>query len=156
MSDRIVVMNSGRIEQVGGSQEIYERPETEFVAGFIGMSNILEGTVEEVTTECAVVRIGNARVSAYADSVKLGDRVRVLIRPEKIRISSEAGPLMLSGRIDAALYLGESTQWKVALEDAQPLMVVEQNREPFPAGHTRIGHRVWVSWEPDSAVILRG
>lgn len=156
MSDRIVVMNAGRIEQVGRSEEIYERPETEFVAGFIGVSNILEGDLEEVTGERSVIRIGNARVGAHADSVKPGERVRVLIRPEKISISSESAPDLLSGRIDAAVYLGESTQWKVTLENGQALTVLEQNREPFQAAQARIGQTVYVSWEPDSAVILRG
>jgi spermidine/putrescine transport system ATP-binding protein len=156
MSDRIVVMNAGRVEQTGRAEEIYERPETEFVAGFIGVSNIIEGTVEEVTGELAVVSVGNARVGAQADSVKPGERVRVLIRPEKISISTEPAPGLLSGKIDAAVYLGESTQWKVTIENGQTLTVLEQNRQPFQSAQARIGQTVCVSWEPDSAVILKG
>jgi spermidine/putrescine transport system ATP-binding protein len=156
MSDRIVVMNAGRIEQVGRSEEIYERPQTSFVAGFIGVSNIIEGTVEEVTGELSAIRVGNVRVGAQANGAKAGERVRVLIRPEKISISTEVAPGVLSGKIDSAVYLGESTQWKVAIEDGQALTVLEQNREPFQSAQARIGQTVFVRWEPSCAVILKG
>jgi spermidine/putrescine transport system ATP-binding protein len=156
MSDRIVVMNAGRIEQVGRSEEIYERPETSFVAGFIGVSNIIEGTIEELIGDLSVIRVGNASVGAQANGVKPGERVRVLVRPEKISISTEIAPNLLSGKIDSAVYLGESTQWKVTMEDGQALTVLEQNREPFQSAQARIGQTVCVRWEPYSAVILKG
>ena len=156
MSDRIVVMNAGRVEQVGRSEEIYERPKTSFVAGFIGVSNIIEGTVEEVKGELSVIRVGSASVGAQAIGVKPGERVRVLVRPEKISISTEVAPRLLSGKIDSAVYLGESTQWKVTMEDGQALTVLEQNREPFRSAQARIGQTVCVRWEPYSAVILKG
>ncbi|HXI93578.1 MAG TPA: ABC transporter ATP-binding protein [Blastocatellia bacterium] len=156
MSDRIVVMNAGRIEQVGRSEEIYERPKTSFVAGFIGVSNIIEGTVEEVTGDLSVIRVGSASVGAQANGVKPGERVRVLVRPEKISISTELAAGLLSGKIDSAVYLGESTQWKVTMENGQALTVLEQNREPFQSAQARIGQMVCVRWEPYSAVILKG
>ena len=156
MSDRIVVMNAGRVEQVGRSEEIYERPKTSFVAGFIGVSNIIEGTVEEVSGEISLIRVGNARVSAQANGITPGERVRVLVRPEKISISTEVAPGLLSGKIDSAVYLGESTQWNVTMEDGQALTVLEQNREPFQHAQARIGQTVCVRWEPYSAVILKG
>jgi len=156
MSDRIVVMNAGRIEQIGRSEEIYERPKTSFVAGFIGVSNIIEGTVEEVTGDLSVIRVGSASVGAQANGVKPGERVRVLIRPEKISISTELAAGLLSGKIDSAVYLGESTHWRVTMEDGQALTVLEQNREPFQSAQARIGQMVCVRWEPYSAVILNG
>ena len=156
MSDRIVVMNAGRIEQVGRAEEIYERPQTEFVAGFIGVSNILEGTVEEVTGKVSTVSLGSVRIAARADGASPGERVRVLIRPEKISLAAEAAPGSLSGRIEVAVYLGESIQWRVAIENGQTLTVLEQNREPFHNAQARIGQTVGVSWEPASAVILKG
>lgn len=155
MSDRIVVMNGGRIEQVGRAEEIYERPQTEFVAGFIGVSNIIEGTIEQVANQLAIVSVGNSRVGAHADGVKPGERVRVLVRPEKITIV-ETVPGSPSGRIDSAAYLGESTQWRVTIENGQTLTVLEQNREPFQDTQARIGQTVGLSWEPESAVILKG
>lgn len=156
MSDRIVVMNAGRVEQVGRAEEIYERPQTEFVAGFIGLSNIIEGTVEEVSGPISVVRVGDARVGARADTAVPGERVRVLIRPEKISIASLTTHDSLFGKIDAATYLGESTQWLVSIDTGQILTVIEQNREPYQTAQARIGQTVGVSWQPESAVILKG
>jgi len=156
MSDRIVVMNAGRIEQTGRAEEIYERPLTEFVASFIGVSNIVEGTIESVTDGLLVVGIGNARVSARGDGIAAGARVRLLIRPEKINISSDVSERTLMGKIESGVYLGESTQWRVSIESGQALTVLEQNRQPFNPVQTRIGQTVFVSWEPDSAVVLGG
>jgi spermidine/putrescine transport system ATP-binding protein len=156
MSDRIVVMNAGRIEQVGRAEQIYERPLTEFVAGFIGASNVIEGTVNEVTGDLTTISVAGARVGARADGVRQGERVRMLIRPEKIRILVEGTSNELSGHIDSALYLGDSTQLKITIEDGQALTVLEQNREPFHSAQSRIGQTVRIKWEPDSAVILKG
>jgi spermidine/putrescine transport system ATP-binding protein len=156
MSDRIVVMNAGRIEQIGRAEEIYERPATEFVAGFIGVSNIIEGTVEEVAGEICSIGVGSVRIGASAGGVSPGEPVRVLIRPEKISISAGSIPGSLWGKIEAAVYLGESTQWRVTIENGQSLTVLEQNREPFQAAQSRIGQTVSVSWESESAVILKG
>lgn len=155
MSDRIVVMNAGRIEQIGRAEEIYERPLTEFVAGFIGVSNTIEGVVEEVN-RLSIISIGNRKVSARANGVKPGERVRVLVRPEKITISSDASPLALAGKIESAVYLGESTQWQIRIEGGPAITVLEQNRQPFQSGENRIGQTVYVSWDPESAMILKG
>ncbi|MEK6289047.1 MAG: ABC transporter ATP-binding protein [Acidobacteriota bacterium] len=156
MSDTIVVMNAGRIEQIGRAEEIYERPLTEFVASFIGVSNVIVGTIESVNEERSTLRIGAATTSVRANGVKQGDSVRVLIRPEKISISSEVEPDVLSGKIESAVYLGETTQLKVTLEDGQAVTVMEQNRQPFQSTRERIGETVSVKWEPDSAVMLKG
>jgi spermidine/putrescine transport system ATP-binding protein len=156
MSDRIVVMNRGRIEQVGSAQQIYERPLTEFVAGFIGVSNIVEGTVEEVTGQLSIIRLGKALVRAHANGVTKGERIRLLIRTEKIRILPISDAALPSGRIDAAVYMGESTQWRVTLESGETFIVLDQNREPFQGSQSRIGEQVSVTWEPESAVVLKG
>jgi len=155
MSDRIVVMNAGRIEQEGRAEEIYERPQTEFVAGFIGVSNIIEGKVEDVSNGATVIRVGDATIKAPASEMNRGERVRVLVRPEKISISNEVGPACLSGKIDSAVYLGESTQWIVRIQTGQVLTVLEQNRESYKAPKNRIGETVCVRWSSESAVILR-
>lgn len=156
MSDRVVVMNAGRIEQIGRAEEIYERPLTEFVAGFIGVSNIIEGTVEEVRDNVSIIRLYNVKVAAQGNGVSLGQRVRVMVRPEKIRLSSVGPQESLRGKIEAVVYLGESTQWKVLLDGGQAITALEQNREPFHSAQNRIGQTVAVIWEPGSAVILRG
>jgi spermidine/putrescine transport system ATP-binding protein len=155
MSDRIVVMNGGRIEQTGRAEEIYEHPLTEFVAGFIGVSNIIEGVIESVSDGFSTIRIGNATINVASVGLRKSARVRLLIRPEKISISTEASQQGLAGEIESAVYLGESTQLRVSLGDGQALTVLEQNRSAFRSTDARIGQRVFLHWEPDSAVILR-
>src|SRR5690606_8891033 len=85
MSDRIAVMNNGTIEHLGSPREIYERPATKFVAGFIGTSNLLSGTVTEVTGEQAVIALGEGErilVPLQSNSVRVGDRLELSVRPE--------------------------------------------------------------------------
>src|SRR5256714_8435171 len=156
MSDRIVVMNAGRVEQIGRAEEIYERPVSEFVAGFIGISNVIEGTVAEVRDGASVIHIANVPITVQSNGAVVGERVRLMVRPEKIKLSAEGADGALGGRIESAVYLGESTQWRVALDGGQTITALEQNRQPFDSTQARIGQPVSVSWEPASAVILRG
>jgi len=153
MSDRIVVMNAGRIEQTGTAEEIYERPLTEFVAGFIGVSNTIEGIVREANGR-SIISVGNATIGARANTAKPGERVRVLVRPEKISISSDSSPYALEGKVESAVYLGESTQWIISIEGGQSITVLEQNRKPFQSADARIGRPVFISWDPESTVVL--
>jgi spermidine/putrescine transport system ATP-binding protein len=156
MSDRVVVMNAGRIEQSGRAEEIYERPLTEFVAGFIGVSNIIEGTVESSGGQVSLINLGHAIVAVRGHQVERGARVRVMVRPEKIRLSYNGSAGAIQGEIESAVYLGDSTQWRVVLEGGQAITALEQNREPFRSSENRDGQKVSVSWEPGSAVILKG
>jgi putative spermidine/putrescine transport system ATP-binding protein len=113
MSDRVAVFNKGRPEQIGAPAEVYEHPATAFVAGFVGVSNLLEGTI-------AATIAGTPRAFS--------------IRPEKIRMMppGSAVPedcLAADGRIDSVLYLGASTRYNVSLGDGAELTVIDQNRE---------------------------
>ena len=129
MSDRLAVMNDGRIEQIGTPADVYERPETEFVAGFVGTSNLLE-------------REGR----------------RFTVRPEKIQIvgedeAAEPGAAVESGRIDAVVYAGMVTRYVVALDRGGQVVVVEQNLERSSAEALREqGRRVQVAWRPENTV----
>lgn len=156
MSDRIVVMNGGRVEQTGRAQEIYETPATEFVADFIGVSNILEGTVESVRDHITIVDVGAVKISARSNEVRRGDRVRVMLRPEKLRLSSIALDGALEGRIESAVYMGENTQWRLSISGGHTLVVNEQNSQPFGSEARRIGESVFIAWQAESAVLLRG
>jgi putative spermidine/putrescine transport system ATP-binding protein len=111
MSDRIAVFNDGRVEQVGSPADVYERPETEFVADFVGTSNVLEGP---------------------AAAAVLGSPAAVTIRPEKIRLEEPGAPvadgeLAAPGEIRTVLYLGSETRYRVALEAGGELVVDSQN-----------------------------
>ncbi|MGE0120172.1 MAG: ABC transporter ATP-binding protein [Dongiaceae bacterium] len=131
MSDRIAVFNKGRIEQIGTPAEIYERPSSAFVAGFVGVSNILDGAV--------------------AQSIA-GSPAAFSIRPEKIRMQSPdaavpADCFSAAGRIDSLLYLGASTRYNVALDDGGELTVIEQNRDaPNVAAVPQQGLPVRLVW----------
>ena len=93
MSDRIAVMNGGRVEQIGGPREIYEHPQTAFVADFIGSLNALDLTVDEVVGGFAVARVGEReRVVVPVDAgVRAGDSIRVAVRPERVQVAPVGG-----------------------------------------------------------------
>jgi spermidine/putrescine transport system ATP-binding protein len=160
MSDRVVVMNAGRLEQTGTPEEIYERPLTEFVAGFIGVSNIIEGTLVTSGDSVTVVKLGGVDVEVQsangADGAHSGRRIRFMVRPEKITLVADSKNGALRGRVESALYLGESTQLKIRLDGGQEITVVEQNRQSSSAtsARDRVGQAVSIEWEPGSAVLL--
>jgi spermidine/putrescine transport system ATP-binding protein len=159
MSDRIAVMNRGRVEQVGGPEEVYEHPATTFVAGFIGVSNLIPARVEGAGT----VKLENGpavqmRVNGFAP----GERCYAVVRPEKLTISANgAGPENgempgLEGTVESTLYLGTATQVTVALDgDVRMTVLVpnadEEARRRLPAG----GERVRLSWDPENTHVVR-
>jgi putative spermidine/putrescine transport system ATP-binding protein len=132
MSDRIAVFNEGRIEQVSPPFELYEQPATEFVAGFVGVSNILER-----------------------------DGKRFTIRPEKIQIlepgAAADGLQTERGRVGEIAYAGMVTRYTVALDAGGELQLVRQNVEGASESATAAqGDEVQVGWRPEHAVAVRG
>ncbi len=138
MSDRIAVMDGGKVLQVGSPAEIYERPNCKFVADFIGQSNFLRGTVASVDREMVRVKIGgdNLLVSApRQNGVQSGSDVTLAVRPEKISLSriadgqetSSNGLNRAVGRIERAIYMGTTTQYVVNLRGDVNLTVERQN-----------------------------
>jgi putative spermidine/putrescine transport system ATP-binding protein len=132
MSNRIAVFNEGRIEQVSSPRELYEQPATEFVAGFVGISNVIERDGERLT-----------------------------IRPEKIRLlepgMSADGLRSESGRISEIAYAGMVTRYTVALDGGGELQLVRQNVEGASADVSpRQGEQVVVGWRPQHAAAVRG
>jgi spermidine/putrescine transport system ATP-binding protein len=149
MADRIVVMNSGRIEQQGTPTELYERPATAFVASFLGVSNLLPGRVlsdERVRlvdgTEVAVPRqvLGGRR----------GD-VAIGIRPEKIRPDGSESNV-LSGTVVESAYIGVSTQYIVDTRAGSVSLYVQNDRPGAPA--LAPGERLTLSWSPESTFVV--
>jgi spermidine/putrescine transport system ATP-binding protein len=157
MSDRIAVMNDGRIEQCGAPEDVYERPTGEFVAGFIGISNLIAGTVED----SGQVRIAHGvRVPvALPDGVEHGDSVNLSIRPEKIAIDEEVDPatmVVMEGTIEARVYLGVMTQVTVGLGDGARLVALEQAWHRARADDRwEPGMRVRLGWQPEHCLVLR-
>jgi spermidine/putrescine transport system ATP-binding protein len=113
MSDRIGVMNAGRIEQVATPQELYERPRTRFVADFLGVRNLLEATVESAAGGRASLRTAaGTPLTAGGDGFPAGARVFVGIRAERIRLAA-GGENTLAGTVEEEVYLGDRTEWRV-------------------------------------------
>jgi spermidine/putrescine transport system ATP-binding protein len=162
MSDRLVVMNAGRIEQLGAPREVYERPRTRFVAGFIGTSNLLTGTVRRVDGTTAVLErpAGESIVVPDADQAgaAVGQLLDVTVRPEKIVITHDqpsAGLCVLRGRVREVVYLGTSTQYAVTTSDGADLAVFAQNASDSSDIAQR-GADIWLSWRPEHSLVLAG
>ena len=162
MSDRIAVMNEGIIEQVAGPEEVYERPATTFVAGFIGVSNLMPGTVERLGGGRATVKLdAGVEADAGADGFAVGERCHAVVRPEKLTVTKAgattgSGP-GVDGVVESSLYLGTSTQIVVRLAGDVPITVLvpnadEAERQALPGG----GANVRLSWAPEHVHLVHG
>ena len=149
MADSIAVMNKGRVEQLGPPSELYERPQTAFVAGFLGVSNLLPGTATGPTT-IAVDGGPAVEVSPEALNGRTG-RVAVGIRPEKIRIG--AGQTnTLSGKVFESAYVGVSTQYVVDTP-AGRVTVYVQNLERG-AAVAQPGDPITIGFDPEATFVV--
>jgi spermidine/putrescine transport system ATP-binding protein len=162
MSDRIAVMSNGVVEQVDTPENVYERPATTFVAGFIGVSNLMPGTVTSVTGGRGMIRLDTGlEVESRVDGLATGERCHAVVRPEKLRItdpgSTTPGGLPgVDGIVQSSVYLGTSTQIIVALPGDVSMTVLvpnasEAERARLPGG----GAPVRLSWEPDHMHVVR-
>jgi len=156
MSDRIAVMSDGRIAQCAAPEEVYEHPTEEFVAGFIGISNLLEGIVEGPGT----VKVGNGmRIAApLPDDCDLGDTVQLSVRPEKIAVDEDIEPEMvaMSGRVVSRIYHGVNTQITVDLGEGAHLVALEQATYTASADDRwEEGMEVKLGWHPENCLVLR-
>jgi spermidine/putrescine transport system ATP-binding protein len=156
LSDRIAVMNGGKILQEGTPQEIYERPASRFVADFIGQTNFFEGRVEDTGAVTVVLETGGLILRcAPAAWVTTGMHVAVSVRPEKIGPADGTGPAnRVGGTLVRTTYLGDLVQFHVALPDGRELVCQRQNERDDPAAGWRLGDRVEVGWTEGSALVL--
>jgi spermidine/putrescine transport system ATP-binding protein len=160
MSDRIAVMNRGRVEQVGVPEDVYERPATTFVAGFIGVSNLMPATV---AGQGRVRLESGPEVEAGTGGLAGGEGCYAVVRPEKLRIelagegtAGANGLPRVEGVVESSLYLGTATQIVVGLGgDVRMTVLVpnadEAERQRLPGG----GARVTLSWEPEHMHVVR-
>jgi len=156
MSDRIAVMNRGKYEQLADPEPLYERPTTRFVAGFLGISNLLRGTVVEKAERYAAVRlVDDTVVRIPIAAVGGASSTEVGVRPEKIRmlITDAAAPEgfnVLAGTVRDASYVGVSTQYVIETRSGGRMTVYEQNVERTIHGSLyRPGMDVQLAWSPD-------
>jgi spermidine/putrescine ABC transporter ATP-binding subunit len=155
MSDHMAVMNQGRVEQIGPCEEIYDRPQTAFVAGFIGETNFLDGEVEGSRNGGALVRAHGLSVVTASDGIASGP-VTLCVRPEKIRLgrSLENVGNVFPARVVEVVYQGGSSTYTVELENRLRLTATAQNADEEM--RFAEGENVRVGWRPDSAVVIPG
>jgi spermidine/putrescine transport system ATP-binding protein len=153
MSDRIAVMNDGSIEHLGSPREIYEHPRTRFVAGFIGTSNLLTGTVTRLDGDRAIIQISQDEriiVPVQDRAVGEGSRLELTVRPEKIDLTTERPSgegCALRGTVTEVVYLGTSTNFSVTTSAGADVVVFQQNSASAGDLAAR-GDSVWLSWNP--------
>ncbi|HEX8013430.1 MAG TPA: ABC transporter ATP-binding protein [Casimicrobiaceae bacterium] len=148
LSDCVAVMRNGVIEQTGAPREIYDRPHNEFVAGFLGASNFIDGTIVAREGATAIVETPAGRAPLAAGS-PIAARVRIAIRPERMRMLRGDAPGLLA-RIRDIVYRGPVTHFYLD-SAAGPLLCYRQNTD---AGDASVGDEVRCAWDPASAVVL--
>ena len=155
MSDQIVVMNAGRIEQIGTPSEVYEQPETSFVASFLGKANIVTGSIASVVQGIAAISIAGDRTLevAASDRLKPGETVKLVIRPQRLKIAAANGTgvaNLFPGRVVSAAYLGGNAAYEVDVGGSLALRAVN----PIAGQLWPEGASVSVSFDPQGCVLL--
>jgi len=158
MSDRIAVMNGGRVEQTGNPREIYDRPRTAFVADFIGSLNALDLRIDELVGENAVIRLGEDEriVVPVAPGHRPGETIRVAVRPERVQIEPSGtrmldGGSRLEGTIAEIVFLGMYTQFHVDTRAGRLVChrLADETLQPLEPRSS-----VTMSWDPEHASLL--
>ena len=145
MSDRLAVMSSGRVEQIGPPEEVYEEPSTAYVADFLGVSNLMDATAHGSTQDGCRVRLGEFDlVAAKGEPDAVGD-VKISIRPERVDLqpSGATGPNRIPGMVERIVYVGSMMQVIVNLAPGEKLQVLVQNEGdalPFGQGTAVSAH----------------
>jgi spermidine/putrescine transport system ATP-binding protein len=155
MSDRIAVMNKGKIEQIGSPHEIYETPKTKFIADFIGETNLFEGTVSEIHGDSVVLDLEGSEIPSKNQELSVGQTVYLAIRPERIKLkqSLEEGKAGIQGYITERIYVGSLIKTIVGLKSGKKIIVNEPAGEVFEAKlHV---DNVWITWTPEQAVVMK-
>jgi spermidine/putrescine transport system ATP-binding protein len=162
MADTIAVMNEGRIEQAGSATELYERPRTEFVANFLGVSNLVDARLASTEGSTASVETHDgARLALPADRIGPhgSDAVRVGVRPEKITLvpvgqECPSGANVLRGTIVVAAFLGVSIQYLIRAAGGEELTVFAPNADGAEPEALSVGREVQLAWQPQHTFVV--
>jgi putative spermidine/putrescine transport system ATP-binding protein len=147
LSDRVAVMNHGRIEQLGAPLDLYEAPRTRFVAEFVGESNLLSGTVTAADGGLTLVTRGGLRLPLATGGAAVGETLTLLVRPEKITLTAERDAL-IEGEVAETIYLGEATRYVVRTAGGETLVIRQQNLAA--TGALKPGAHVGLRWDRSS------
>ena len=162
MADTIAVMNEGKIEQAGGAADLYERPQTEFVANFLGISNLVEakldathnGLATAITSDGSTLHMPSERIGPHGSAA-----VKVGVRPEKVTLSPAGGHVadgtnVLRGTVVVASFLGVSIQYVVRTAGGEELTVFAQNLEGAEPDSLGPGREVQLTWPPHHTFVV--
>jgi ABC-type Fe3+/spermidine/putrescine transport system ATPase subunit len=159
MSDRIVLMNEGRIVQIGSPTEIYNNPGSEFASRFIGEANLLSGKIAAVAEDDIKVEVdGLVLFTPARAGLGVGQEAIVSIRPERVRLfaNKEAAPgawrNVFQGRVESAIFLGPVARYHIKLTNSQLLVVDQATMDGVLSYH--VNDQLYVGWETTSNVIL--
>jgi spermidine/putrescine transport system ATP-binding protein len=158
LSDRIAVINDGKILQVGTPSEIYDSPENRFVADFIGTSNFLEGTLISENEIALTTEPPLKIVNAPNNDLPLNTTVTVAIRPERFNLRATPTPdaqNFLCGVIQDESYLGTTLQYTVQTDYPTPLIAHQQNTGARDTPRFQRGDTVYLQWTPENAIVLK-
>ena len=154
LADRIVLMNNGRIEQIGSPEDIYHRPATLFAAEFVGLTNVIPGRVSRLDGKCRIRMDGAGGIDLVSSQQHLaeGSAVDAVIRPEQVRLSPQpiSGDNVFRARITSSVFLGSTTEYELAL-GAHTLRC-----QVSPSAPWRAGEEIWASVAPEHVVLLPG
>ncbi len=157
VSDRIVVMNEGKVMQVGTPFEIYSRPANLFVADFIGKVNLIEGRIIETKGKAFVVEYAKGRkvISSAGDALKQGQKILTVIRPESLRLQQTTASHsdFLRGKVVKIVYLGPTVEYELAVEGLKRTIAAVVSN-PIEAGFFNIGEEVALDFHPHAAHLI--
>lgn len=160
MSTRIAVMNQGYIEQIGTPREIYEYPQTCYVADFIGVANMFDGQVAANMADTAQVHCPELGVPVQVDQasgVPVGASVTVMVRPEKMKVTRERpaeDTNVIRGVVKEIAYLGDISIYHFQLDSGKMVEVSLTNLRHTAEQPLTWDDEVWISWHPANAVLL--
>lgn len=157
LSDRICVMRDGRIVQVGSPQQLYDHPNSRYVADFVGTSNFLDGRVTNLTGASAQLetRCGMRFEGRASPDLAVGRDGCLSIRPEQILISGEAGDHRLGVTVQNRIFLGEHTEYVVRHNELGKIIVLAPRQSEIGARGFDAGSRAYVEWSGEAALVLR-
>lgn len=157
LSDRIVVMEDGRIVQIGTASEVYERPRSRFVSDFIGFTNAVAGTVKAVTGGKATVALASGQVfeASGAEDLVAGAAVDLVIRPEKILLepSDDSSRYVVEGTLAHIVYMGAVTYYHVDIGHGAILIAMAPNQAESSRSYD-LGARMRLGWKPEAMLLF--
>lgn len=157
LSDRICVMRAGQIVQVGTPRDLYDHPQSRYVADFVGTSNFFDGKIIAANGQTGQISLadGQSYGAVLSDAIPVGETACISIRPEQIRMSDTQTPNTLKVTIQNRIFLGEHTEYLVRHAQLGNIAVMAPRQSDGGLDTLKKGDTAWICWSPDGALILK-